>query len=66
MLGHWYTLLLARLGIGPAPREVVRLYSPIVTTVALASPIVTAITLDSSVVTTIALESPIALETVEV
>ena len=47
MLGHWYTLLLARLGLGPAPREVVRLYSPIVTAVARASPITTAITLDS-------------------
>lgn len=32
MLAHWYTLLLARLGVGPdplAPREVVRLDSPI-------------------------------------
>ena len=59
MLGHWYTLLLARLGLGPAPREVVRLYSPIATTVALASPIATTVALASPIVTAITLDSPL-------
>jgi hypothetical protein len=50
MLGHWYTLLLRRLGVPVSPyRELLRLSSPITTTVALSSPITRAVTLASAI-----------------
>lgn len=49
MLGHWYTLLLARLGIGPAPREVVEFDSPIATGIEFDSPIAAVVEFDSRI-----------------